>query len=100
MNKLLNDAPRAKGYAGQNIKMVLTDVTDSNEGNLTAGVRRYESINWNKGIVEVYDTIGVGVNFSNSDIGVSAGISILSFAASEKDIEGRGKIIGADFDSV
>ncbi|WYD17105.1 M48 family metalloprotease [Fusobacterium animalis] len=30
MNKLLNDALRAKGYAGPDIKMVLTDVTDSN----------------------------------------------------------------------
>jgi len=28
MNKLLNDALRAKGYAGPDIKMVLTDVTD------------------------------------------------------------------------
>ena len=31
MNKLLNDALRAKEYAGPDIKMVLTDVTDSNE---------------------------------------------------------------------
>jgi len=31
MNKLLNDALRAKGYAGPDIKMVLTDVTDPNE---------------------------------------------------------------------
>ena len=30
MNKLLNNALRAKGYAGPDIKMVLTDVTDSN----------------------------------------------------------------------
>ena len=30
MNKLLNDALRAKGYAGPDIKMVLTDVTDPN----------------------------------------------------------------------
>ena len=30
MNKLLNDALRAKGYAGPGIKMVLTDVTDPN----------------------------------------------------------------------
>ena len=30
MNKLLNDALRAKGYAGSDIKMVLTDVTDPN----------------------------------------------------------------------
>ena len=30
MNKLLNDALRAKGYAGLDIKMVLTDVTDQN----------------------------------------------------------------------
>ena len=30
MNKLLNDALRAKGYAGADIKMVLTDVTDPN----------------------------------------------------------------------
>ncbi|MFZ7973622.1 hemolysin [Fusobacterium watanabei] len=30
MNKLLNNALRAKGYAGLDIKMVLTDVTDSN----------------------------------------------------------------------
>jgi len=30
MNKLLNDALRAKGYAGPDIKMVLTDVTDQN----------------------------------------------------------------------
>ena len=30
MNKLLNDALRAKGYKGPNIKMVLTDVTDPN----------------------------------------------------------------------
>ena len=29
MNKLLNDALRAKGYAGPDIKMVLTDVKDS-----------------------------------------------------------------------
>jgi hemolysin len=28
MNKLLNDALRAKGYKGPDIKMVLTDVTD------------------------------------------------------------------------
>ncbi|WP_338952937.1 hemolysin [Fusobacterium nucleatum] len=30
MNKLLNDALRAKGYAGSDIKMVLTDVNDPN----------------------------------------------------------------------
>ena len=30
MNKLLNDALRAKGYKGPDIKMVLTDVTDPN----------------------------------------------------------------------
>ena len=30
MNKLLNETRRAKGYAGPDIKMVLTDVTDSN----------------------------------------------------------------------
>ena len=30
MNKLLKDALRAKGYAGPDIKMVLTDVTDPN----------------------------------------------------------------------
>ena len=30
MNKLLNDALRAKGYAGPDIKMVLTDVKDPN----------------------------------------------------------------------
>lgn len=30
MNKLLNDALRAKGYGGPDIKMVLTDVTDPN----------------------------------------------------------------------
>ena len=30
MNKLLNDALRAKGYAGPDIKMVLTDVPDPN----------------------------------------------------------------------
>ena len=30
MNKLLNDALRAKGYAGPDIKMVLTDVEDPN----------------------------------------------------------------------
>ena len=30
MNKLLNDALRAKGYKGPDIKMVLTDVTDLN----------------------------------------------------------------------
>ena len=30
MNKLLNDALRAKGYAGPDIKMVLTDATDPN----------------------------------------------------------------------
>ena len=30
MNKLLNNALRAKGYAGPDIKMVLTDVTDPN----------------------------------------------------------------------
>lgn len=31
MNKLLNEALRAKGYKGAEIKMVLTDVTDPNE---------------------------------------------------------------------
>ena len=75
-------------------------VSASFEGNVTAGVGHYESINWDKGIVEVYDTIEGGMNFSNPDIGVSAGISILPFANSAKDIEGRGKIIGADFDPV
>ena len=30
MNKLLNDALRAKGYKGPDIKMVLTDVNDPN----------------------------------------------------------------------
>ena len=30
MNKLLNDTLRAKGYAGPDIKMVLTDVKDPN----------------------------------------------------------------------
>ena len=30
MNKLLNDVLRTKGYAGSDIKMVLTDVTDPN----------------------------------------------------------------------
>ena len=75
-------------------------VSASFEGNVTAGVGHYESINWKKGIVEVYDTIEGGVNFSNPDIGVSAGISILPFANSAKDIEGRRKIIGADFDPI
>ena len=75
-------------------------VSASFEGNVTAGVGHYQSINWNKGIVEVYDTIEGGINFSNPDIGVSAGISILPFADSAKDIEGRGKVIGADVDPV
>jgi len=37
MNKLLNDALRAKGYAGPDIKMVLTDVEDPN------GLYRYHN---------------------------------------------------------
>ena len=69
-------------------------------GNLTGGVGHYESINWDKGIVEVYDTIEGGINFSNPDIGITARISILPFADSAKDIEGRGKVIGVDFDPV
>ena len=32
MNKLLNDALRAKGYAGADIKMVLTDVEEVTPG--------------------------------------------------------------------
>ena len=40
------------------------------------------------------------MNFSNPDIGITGGISILPFADSAKDIEGRGKVIGADFDPV
>ncbi len=75
-------------------------VSASFEGNVTAGVGHYESINWKKGIVEVYDTIEGGMNFSNPDIGITGGISILPFADSAKDIEGRGKVIGADFDPV
>ena len=75
-------------------------VSASFGGNLTGGVGHYESINWNKGIVEVYDTIEGGINFSNPDIGITAGISILPFADSAKDIEGRGKVIGVDFDPV
>ena len=75
-------------------------VSASFEGNVTAGVGHYESINWNKGIVEVYDTIEGGMNFSNPDIGITGGISILPFADSVKDIEGRGKVIGADFDPI
>ncbi|BEO99359.1 hypothetical protein FNCP11_16750 [Fusobacterium nucleatum] len=62
-------------------------VSASFEGNVTAGVGHYQSINWNKGIVEVYDTI-------------EGGISILPFADSAKDVEGRGKVIGADVDPV
>ena len=75
-------------------------VSASFGGNLTGGVGHYESINWDKGIVEVYDTIEGGINFSNPDIGITAGISILPFADSAKDIEGRGKVIGVDFDPV
>ena len=70
------------------------------EGNLTGGAGHYVSIDWNKGIVEVYDTIEGGMNFSNPDIGITGGISILPFANSAKDIEGRGKVIGADFDPI
>ena len=75
-------------------------VSASFEGNVTAGVGHYQSINWNKGIVEVYDTIEGGINFSNPDIGITGGISILPFADSAKDVEGRGKVIGADVDPV
>jgi len=38
MNKLLNDALRAKGYAGPDIKMVLTDVTDPNGKKLAESI--------------------------------------------------------------
>ena len=75
-------------------------VSASFEGNLTGGAGHYVSIDWKKGIVEEYDTLEGGLNFSNPDVGVSAGISILPFANSAKDIEGRGKAIGADFDPV
>ncbi|WP_320949931.1 hemolysin [Fusobacterium sp.] len=70
------------------------------EGNLTGGAGHYVSIDWKKGIVEEYDTIEGGMNFSNPDIGITGGISIFPFADSAKDIEGRGKVIGADFDPV
>ena len=74
--------------------------TASFGGNPTVGGGHYVSIDWKKGIVEEYDTLEGGINFSNPDVGVSAGISILPFADSTKDIEGRGKIIGGDFDPV
>ncbi|WP_158410860.1 hemolysin, partial [Fusobacterium animalis] len=78
----------------------LGGLSASFEGNLTGGAGHYVSIDWKKGIVEEYDTIEGGMNFSNPDIGITGGISIFPFADSAKDIEGRGKVIGADFDPV
>ena len=70
------------------------------EGNLTGGAGHYVSIDWKKGIVEEYDTLEGGLNFSNPDVGISIGFTYLPNAHSSKDIEGRAKIIGGDVDPV
>ena len=75
-------------------------VSGSFGGNLTGGVGHYESIDYEKGIVEEYDTIEGGINFSNFDIGISAGFSWLPFANSSQDIEGRAIVYGVDIDPV
>ncbi len=75
-------------------------VSGSFGGNLTGGVGHYESIDYKKGIVEEYDTIEGGINFSNPDIGISAGFSYLPFANSSQDIEGRAIVYGIEFDPV
>ena len=75
-------------------------VSGSFGGNLTGGVGHYESIDYEKGIVEEYDTIEGGINFSNPDIGISAGFSWLPFANSSQDIEGRAIVYGVDIDPV
>ena len=75
-------------------------VSGSFGGNLTGGVGHYESIDYEKGIVEEYDTIEGGINFSNPDIGISAGFSYLPFANSSQDIEGRAIVYGIEFDPV
>ena len=70
------------------------------EGNLTGGAGHYVSIDWKKGIVEEYDTLEGGLNFSNPDVGISIGFTYLPNAHSSKDVEGRAKIIGGDVDPV
>ena len=73
-------------------------VSDSFGGNPTLGVGHYESIDYEKGIVEEYDTIEGGINFSIPDVGISAGFSWLPFANSSQDVEGRAIIYGGDID--
>jgi len=73
MNKLLNDALRAKGYAGSDIKMVLTDVEEVTPGmyGISTGV---EAILDNKNGV-----IGRKISFGKSyrDLGayIKTGVS-------------------------
>ena len=69
-------------------------------GNLTGGVGHYKSIDYEKGIIEEYDTIEGGINFSIPDVGISAGFSWLPFANSSQDIEGRAIVYGGDIDPV
>ena len=73
-------------------------VSGSFGGNLTLGAGHYKSIDYEKGIVEEYDTIEGGINFSNPDIGISAGFSYFPFANSSQDIEGRSIVYGGDID--
>ena len=73
-------------------------VSGSFGGNPTLGVGHYESIDYEKGIVEEYDTIEGGINFSIPDVGISAGFSWLPFANSSQDVEGRAIIYGGDID--
>ena len=72
--------------------------TASFGGNPTVGGGHYVSIDWKKGIVEEYDTLEEGINFSNPDIGASVGIAIFPFVNSSEEIKGRSKIIGGEVD--
>ena len=55
MNKLLNDALRAKGYKGPDIKMVLTDVKDPN------GPYYTDTLNFKKDMpgIDIRDFLGI-----------------------------------------
>ena len=79
---------------------VSASLSASFEGNLTGGVGHYTSFNWETGMVEEYDTLEGGLNFSNPDIGASIGFSWLAFADSSKDVKGRSKIYGGDVDPI
>ena len=85
-NKLLNNALRAKGYAGPDIKMVLTDVTALNEPYYTNTFVVGGSLGSINGEL-IYDSETSELSAFRLGITASAISLIKSFASNKKEAE-------------